>query len=708
MHQVLHNKVKQIITILLSLTLILSGCSNKVETISIGEWLLEISNRLNIKDYSKDTPYFVNIDKSSIYYESIQSLVEWEVINTSSNINPDENLTREFVAYTLSNLYEDEVNAISIKDSSKSKYPKQVEKSVALGIMQLDSRDCFNPKQLIDKVEAFTILDKVVNNLNNKIYEDSIYKFDWKDDLILVEEPLEFDEENNVAYYSHNTDLNKGDIITWKQDDLDIFKKVEEIKDTETNKEVRLSDPDINEIYNELDIQDTYEVDFDNAIFEDVNNLDDSFEVDFNDVEIEEYLDPIDFINLSGTITKKQSNSFEINGFKVSYSTNGGSLKVKLNKVNTNGSIIYGEASLHSVKPTIKWNAKDKIINDAFFRLDFKTNSSLGLKKENYKNLYSDLSQISSTNFINSLINSFKEKEDILETVIPICKITVPIPSAPGLTLVMQLQVEIYTSGRIELSLSNTHSIGMQIKNNKMRIISNHDYNADFIVKASGNLMLGVYAGLKMVNKTLIDIGLSGGLKTELKSTVHIYDSKGNVKSKNVNLPTDYLDDLSKDNNDVKVCGDLKGYWVLDATINSSKSFANKLGISKKFNILNEKNAPLIPGINKHLENWHFVERCTVNDRYYALNKYLDVNIEKITINNYSKIININNSSNIEILSLPKGYNKEELSFTSLDSSIASVDSKGKVVGISKGNTIVNIKTMDNKYHVKCHILVKE
>ena len=115
MHQVLHNKVKQIITILLSLTLILSGCSNKVETISIGEWLLEISNRLNIKDYSKDTPYFVNIDKSSIYYESIQSLVEWEVINTSSNINPDENLTREFVAYTLSNLYEDEVNAISIK-----------------------------------------------------------------------------------------------------------------------------------------------------------------------------------------------------------------------------------------------------------------------------------------------------------------------------------------------------------------------------------------------------------------------------------------------------------------------------------------------------------------------------------------------------------------------------------------------------------------
>lgn len=385
MHQVLHNKVKQIITILLSLTLILSGCSNKVETISIGEWLLEISNRLNIKDYSKDTPYFVNIDKSSIYYESIQSLVEWEVINTSSNINPNENLTREFVAYTLSNLYEDEVNAISIKDSSKSKYPKQVEKSVALGIMQLDSRDCFNPKQLIDKVEAFTILDKVVNNLNNKIYEDSIYKFDWKDDLILVEEPLEFDEENNVAYYSHNTDLNKGDIITWKQDDLDIFKKVEEIKDTETNKEVRLSDPDINEIYNELDIQDTYEVDFDNAIFEDVNNLDDSFEVDFNDVEIEEYLDPIDFINLSGTITKKQSNSFEINRFKVSYSTNGGSLKVKLNKVNTNGSIIYGEASLHSVKPTIKWNAKDKIINDAFFRLDFKTNSSLGLKKENYK-----------------------------------------------------------------------------------------------------------------------------------------------------------------------------------------------------------------------------------------------------------------------------------------------------------------------------------
>ena len=54
------------------------------------------------------------------------------------------------------------------------------------------------------------------------------------------------------------------------------------------------------------------------------------------------------------------------------------------------------------------------------------------------------------------------------------------------------------------------------------------------------------------------------------------------------------------------------------------------------------RSAPLIPGINKHLENWHFVERCTVNDRYYALNKYLDVNIEKITNNKRIIITNGN------------------------------------------------------------------
>lgn len=669
--------------------------------------MLEISNKLNIKDYSKKTPYFVNIDETSIYYESIQALVEWGVIDNNSNINTEESLNREFVAYTLSNLYDEDINAISIKDSSKSKYPKHIEKSVALGIMQLDSRECFNPKNIINKNEALSILDKVVNNLNKKVYENSFYNFNWKDDLVLIEEePLEYNEDLNIAYYPKGTNINEEDILKFKNNNLDTIKKVEEIFEKEDLLEVKLSNPDINDLYNEIDIQDTFELDFDNAIFENYeSNEIESNEVDFNEVEIHETYEIIDFINLSNS--NKQSNSFEINGFKVKYTTNGGSLKVNINKTNTNGSVIYGEASLHSVKPTIKWNLKNNIIKDAYFRVDFKTNSSLGLKKENYTKQFSDLKSISTSNFISTLKSSFKDQNDILETIIPICKIKIPIKGAPSFTILMQLQIEVYTSGRIELSLSNTHSIGMEIKNNKLRIISDHDYNADFIVKASGNLLLGVYTGLNLFDKTLMDIGLSGGLKTHLQSIVHIYDSKGKVTSSKSNLPTDLLDDMTKDNEDIKVCGDLKGYWVLDATFNSTKSFARKLGLYKKFNILNENNASLIPGLNKHLENWQFVERCTVNDRYYALNKYLNLETEKIIIDNYSKVLDINESFVIKVLNVPKGYNKNQLIFTSNDSQIASVDKNGSVVANSKGNTIITIKTSDEIHEIKCHVLVR-
>ncbi|MDI9518321.1 MAG: Ig-like domain-containing protein, partial [Bacillota bacterium] len=61
----------------------------------------------------------------------------------------------------------------------------------------------------------------------------------------------------------------------------------------------------------------------------------------------------------------------------------------------------------------------------------------------------------------------------------------------------------------------------------------------------------------------------------------------------------------------------------------------------------------------------------------------------------------------IKVLNVPKGYNKNQLIFTSNDSQIASVDKNGSVVANSKGNTIITIKTSDEIHEIKCHVLVR-
>lgn len=710
MHQVLLNKFRKTLIILVLIVSTCTGCNKKIETITVGEWLLEISNKLNIKDYSRESPYFVNIDKSSIYYDSVQSLVEWGVIENNSKISVDEKLNKEFLAYTLTNLFSEDLNAVSIKDSYKSNYPKHVEKSVALGIMQLDSRGCFNPKEIIDKNEALIILDKISNIINQLTFEKSFYEYKWNEDLVLVKEkPLEYDKNNDIGYFNKDINLKKNDIVNFKDDDFEYIKKIEDIILQEDTLKATFIDPEIDELYSEINIQDSFEINFDNAIIEgiseDLNESNEyesnedfnSFEIDFDNAEIIK-------LNNSNSYNKK----FELNDFKIKISTKGNSIDVNINKISKLGSEIYASASLYSVKPTFKWEKKDGVIKDGYFRLDFKTNSFLGLKREVYNNLYSDLSQISSKNFLSSVIGSFKEKNDNINTIIPICKINVPVPNIPGLTILMQLQIEIYASGRTELSLSNNHSIGMQIRNNKLRVISDHDYDVDFIIKASSNLLLGVYAGLNMTNISLVDIGLSGGLKTELKSTIHTYDDSGKVNTVKSDLPTDLLSDLSTGNENIKVCGDLSGFFVLDAIFNSNKTLANKIGLNHKFNIFNENNASIIPGKIKHLENWQFVEKCTVNDRYYALNNKIDLNTEKIIIDKYSKIITINNSETINILELPEEYGIIDIIFESEDSNIASVSNNGTILAKTIGATIITVKTKDNKYSSKCHVLVKE
>ena len=667
----------------------LSGCNKKIEKITIGEWLKIVSEKSNITHYVSENPYYINIDKNNKYFKDVQSLVEWEVLDTKFPLKLDEYLNKEFLAYTLSGLYGGELDGISVKDSKDSIYSKQIEKVISLGILELDFRNCFNPKELIDKNYAIEVLDKVVNYINDFKETDLQTNYNWKDDLNIVEiNPIHFDESTNEIILDKNNQVNSGEIIHFYYLDKEYYKQVEEILEDEKNIKAILSDPYIEDIFEEFKINENFDVNFDDAIIE-----------PFNESEITSYNKMYDVINLNS------NNSFKFKDFNINYKASGSTFSVDISKKNKH-SIMYANASIFNLKPKIQWDFKNFNNSNGFFKIDFDSNLSFGVKKENSKNIYGDFSKIDSSNFLKTIQNIFVD--DSVKNTIPICKIKVPIPNMPTATVTLKLLINFFASGKIELSIANVHSVGMEIKNKNIRIISNHKNNTDFIIKSSAKTSLGFLSSFNIFNQDIIDISLNAGANATLNSTIHLFDNEGNINSVKSNLPGDFLYDISENNKNVKMCFDMRLHKVLEIEFNSSSTLANKFGLNKKIVIFDEKNGNLLKGLQIHMENWQFVDKCTRNKSYIKNKNKLEINSDKLSIKDYSIILNKNEHKKIEILQIPKGYSKNDIKFEINNTKIAEINDKGIVVGKDIGNAIVLIKTSDEKYVVKCHILCKE
>ena len=212
--------IKKVITLLvLSLLVPFVGCKKKVtDTITNGEWLTELTTQAGITSYQQDEPYYLNISSNSPYFSVVQSSVEWELLTPSKAFDPSATLNREMVAYTLMNLISrtHEGSSDAIKDLQDCSYPDQVKAAVASGLMRLDERQRFRPKEVISKEEAFGYLAQVIDIVNNRKFTDTKTTVKLKDDVQFSdEEPKQFDEETLTAYFQSDSSIQSGMYITY-------------------------------------------------------------------------------------------------------------------------------------------------------------------------------------------------------------------------------------------------------------------------------------------------------------------------------------------------------------------------------------------------------------------------------------------------------------------------------------------------------------
>lgn len=683
------------------LTVLLSGCaSDDVNKMTLGEWITLLDQKAGLSADKNAKPYYLNITEDSPYYEAVQAAAEWSVLDLSSPFDPDQVLTREWTAYTLVNLLGRKPAgnySTDIRDLSSSAFPNHVSAAVAGGLLQLDSHGRFRPAKPIDRSEALKCLNSVTALIDSGSTDIPAAEYEFDDDLHFAEdEPETVDEEQETAVFSLGSPVQPGQYIQTGEPEEKIYKITEtEEKDGKVNAHIEPAAAE--EVFKKIEAADSFIVDFTTARI--VDAID-------NTVIQKSSINPNE--TPSQTVKRKfrYSKSHEINGYHISYSVTATGIRAEVTRENPSGLKVFGNLTVSSVKPSYRWKTENGKIKDGFFKMEFMSSENLGAEVKSYKELYGDFSAVDPKNFLGTIRNLFKEKKNTADITVPLMKIDVPVPSAPLLSVGMQLQLTIRASGKAQLALTQNNSIGMEIRDGHMRNINHSDMKAEASLLADTGLLGGVEASMKIAGMPIADIATEAGVTAKADAVIHLYDSENNHTAvKADDLPPDLVDDLADGNEGVLTCADIAAYKSMDIKLNSANTLAGRAGLSKTIELGGESDGALIPGLNGHIENGHHVSRCTRKDRIRTPENET-VESDQIQIESYSLILDPGEKKQIRVKAIPSGYKAADLVFTSDSPSIAAV-SGNTVTALKEGAAIIHIRTKDGRYEVHCSVLVR-
>lgn len=516
----------------------------------------------------------------------------------------------------------------------------------------------FNYKddEYVYKDDALKAIEKLLDIINNKTFETK-EEFEYKDN---VKENLD--------------DASAGDIYFDEEENS--YKKI--------NDNGEISDANFDEVFEEFEISSSDELDL-----EDCEIIDDELAIEDSVYEDDEY-----------TLLSSKTKVIEKNGYRVSYKVVSGVIQFRVsnNKDNYNK---YVDFKLSGIKPSYKWNYKEGKIQEAYFKLNYNLTCEIGVSKEKRQYYKIDAKNMDTSSILSALKSTFKKQSKDLDTKIHICTIKTPIPSIPLASFDVDIFLRFSVSGKVDVVATMSNTNGFEIIDGKFRLINDGIKDIDFNVEASARAVAGVNFALSAAKYTLMDLEVAGGVKASCKTTLHAFDDDGNMETSESDIVYSDIKDVSDDK--VKVCGDVSLNWILDIDFNTSKSLLYKFGLSRSKDILNSKDQVL--GNMTHIENGHFVKACTRKAKSYSKNKTTNIDVNKIILDKYSAVININESLVLPIKLLPSGYTNNDLIITSDDTSIVSID--GLNLNAKKvGSTKINVETKDHKYSAYINILV--
>ncbi len=414
--------------------------------------------------------------------------------------------------------------------------------------------------------------------------------------------------------------------------------------------------------------------------------------IDFKNAEIIELLEFESLVKKDELLEKISNNLFskttKIGNYEIAYSVNADKLSLSILNNRKFGSF-YFESDIYDIKPQIRLKNDDY----TYFKLNFKTSSKAGYKKDYsvYKNF--DFKKEISSDLILKIQKLYSQNYDILAQSIPLLNIKTPIDAFSQTYLVLTLNVNFYVSGRVEFTFSTNNTIGFERKGDAVRFINENSNDFYNLIKASAGATISFNAGISTMNINIADIEVETGLSFDLNSYVFYKE-----KQYSLDFPEDIVENIN--NPHLNLCTNIKTNRVLKLKTNTKRTILSKFKLSYEIDL--SKNLT-----NKMFKNFQEVTNCSYENNNIQENKINKVDSGRIILNYYHKAIEINEVFKISIRELPDNYNFNDLVFESENPNYVTVDENGMVEGKEKGVSIIKIKTKDDKYTISLTVLVK-
>ena len=751
--------MKRILALILSAALLLgtlgtlSGCSNQ-PTITKGELLSLMCDRFGMNHYINNQPYTTTVAETDEYFSVVQAAFEWGTID-DTEIQLSDPVTKGFLAVTLvkcvglldtEGMSEDEITDYAVQnhyvsfqyrgrtDTIRYVTPEEAQESLDLSFQVWTTRQ-------YETREDATLGEEVVNLADGDVTAQEIV-VNKADNTVSLPESVASQLEVGDTFVLPPTQTN---------DTAAAYQVVSLAPTGDGRIVIATQEAAIENTIQDLKLSGSAKADLNNVPVTDgmgnVINPGAGGTTGMNAMGMEN--SPGIIPCATGTL------SFEVDGIKVTGSVSGDSISFELEgEVNPGSSQtvkVKDKFEVKDISLDYDWEIDWFELKSAYAKLNYTTVNSASLSttlaEREGQFFFDQRRKPTLANFLNSELRN----ADRVSKTLTICSF--PIVNGGVASINIDIKAKISVTGTVELEITTNYANGIEYKDGNLRYIKEKNNDVDLNVKAKieGTLYAGV--SIKAIGINLLGIGFEGGLGVEVVATAHLVNSD-NVEidqlsiegtSDGIELAASSIQGSYYEENGkqysihIDTCLDLTTYFILRFKMDENCALADVLsGASTssdgkyKFQIeLFGKENAKIDALCTHVEDGTFVETCT---RQYnsetttssETNSQGDESgsstesgtsqsgessegiqiSDSLDLDTYFMSLLEGDSETLQVIELPEGVQLGDVSFTSADANVATVDDNGKVTALQEGSTEIIAKIPGTNYSVSCAVIV--
>ncbi len=661
------------VTAIVFMFFFISGCSNtnKVQILTRAEWINEITNTFGLEECYDTNPIFSDVQNDNKFFEQIQSCAEWKIIEGEGLFNPDKRADVDFAIIT-------SIKAIGLDKIEKSVNGIKLDTNEAIIKYFNDnsSMKYISGSALYKDVAADIIqnMSRIYRDLGMKQYQDIKYT---QSVIEMNDQNVSFSADGETAVVK-DVQVKMGDIIVVEPSANIPSGKYAKVTSVDGNK-IEYVEPELEEILEHVTIYGTYTPEILGVV-----PLMDGVEVE-----------AIDNIGVKPQIYKGLGQAKQmiyvkdkpgsLNAIPVADTYSFGDIELKINATAKEGDTsieISGAVKVKDIKTTIDVDVWGPIVKEA---------------------------NISVSNTIEARIStSGKLEKDFKLAKIP-CKlygiigVDFVLGAKVGLDGSVSLVWSVDTFESLEYKPFSMPKFNAQGMNPgwdaelKAKVYFKPEFKAEFVIGPASLASIGAYSGVEASVKVE---------SSEVEKEIDCIDV-------NAHIPL--------------------AIFIGADTKKGDDTLLGKLGVKKTWIIWSSATSPVKK--KWHIEDGKIVDKCTKGDKdsksdkdntddkgdkdsaqtgddnaASEIDRELIENImnwdENLIISSYYVALDEGQQDTLKVNFIPESYSRENITYSSTDSSVVSVDQDGNLTAIKQGSSIIKVSTIDGKYVQYCAVRV--